>query len=1068
MNEEELTQQELEQAQQELNQLQQQMEQQEQLDQQQMQQQSQKKKQSLGDRVDQVKEGVDKFGKNLENVGKLEEKAADVLDGGKKATKAAGEVGSKASSASEKSAQAAQKAAEARAKVAHATAEAAKATREGAEKAKAGSAATTKAGAATTKAGVAVTEAGAAGSAAYGAGVPVAVAGAGITAAGATTTAAGASGTAAAGTVEASAGAAEAAARAAELEAKAEAAAAGAAVKAAQTSKAGSDTAKKASDMKFSDKLRQRGKLNQARGKQIQEKSKNFDSEKLIDRFFGETSILGKLMKGVLKFYDPKVVAIVMVIITSVAPILITYLLSPMFFMDMIRQNVSNTVADPDNIEKVQNYIAGLGFQDSEQAFYKEVNYLNTHYDKNLDFPYIMSALYYIDIYYGKSEYFVSDGNKSFCKELDMSDAASRKICSKNQVGYNLAKYYLNAAGSTTGSDGLVYSANKLYRLRQLAKAQFLGEKELTSATLDEYIEICIQKMDNESQNLAKYFPWLIGYIIAHSEIIPGAGATFDTLVAGTTELKKINDLIKIFEGTESWESIKLYTENGKYDAGLITALKNFITTFFECFTNVESVEFSITSDDGSEPTSGVDAVKNAFETWTTALASLTDITKLSKFIKVNYYEYSFSQDEFENYLVDHYIREMPEFYDIIKDANGKISDDKVYQLAYEIKVTKKIFDDLYKKDASAQETNTCNGDINLDLLAELHTPIDMTVGQTMKFAGPNNYGLYKGLVHNGVDLEDSSTGTKAGDKVYSVYDGVVTSSTADGTYPDKTAKGGWVTIQYYIQYKDNTLGNSKLAERFKSVTSTIVVYYGGMDAKKLTLKEGSTVKKGEVIGYVGSAAESENGLKPSLHIGVYDLKTGGFLNPVNMFITCKRSASSKKVCGTKNIEKVWTFLLSKGYPKEAAAGIMGVWKRESGFKPYIVQSHTDVYSKKYTTKVDNGKISRDKFANKGPGGGGYGLAQWTTSGRKENLYDFAKKKSKSVGDLELQLEFFEKEMKSNSYKKVRSKLMKATTVEEATKIFLRDYEGGGSSSLKLRTSYAKEIYEKYKNYECK
>ena len=37
---------------------------------------------------------------------------------------------------------------------------------------------------------------------------------------------------------------------------------------------------------------------------------------------------------------------------------------------------------DPDAVEKVNNFIAGLGFQDSKEAFYKEVDYLNIHYDK--------------------------------------------------------------------------------------------------------------------------------------------------------------------------------------------------------------------------------------------------------------------------------------------------------------------------------------------------------------------------------------------------------------------------------------------------------------------------------------------------------------------------------------------------------------------------------------------------------------------------------------------------------------------------------------------------------------
>ena len=197
-------------------------------------------------------------------------------------------------------------------------------------------------------------------------------------------------------------------------------------------------------------------------------------------------------------------------------------------------------------------------------------------------------------------------------------------------------------------------------------------------------------------------------------------------------------------------------------------------------------------------------------------------------------------------------------------------------------------FDSLYQKDETAQLYSRCIGDINLDLLNELTPPVDLTIGQTILFEGSNNYGLYKGISHRGVDLEETSTGTKAGDNVYSVYDGKVLESTVDGTYQDKTAKGGWLVIEYTVQYEDSSLGKSKLSMKFKSKMSTIKVYYGGLDSNRLTLKQNDIVSKGEVIGYVGDSSMSETGEKPSVHFGIYDVKNSLFLNPINMFITCK------------------------------------------------------------------------------------------------------------------------------------------------------------------------------------
>jgi murein DD-endopeptidase MepM/ murein hydrolase activator NlpD len=529
--------------------------------------------------------------------------------------------------------------------------------------------------------------------------------------------------------------------------------------------------------------------------------------------------------------------------------------------MDLIRESLSN----PDSVEKVSNYLSGLGFQNSKQAFYNEVDHLNTYYGESLDFPYIMSALYYVDIFHSDSEYLTTDDNEKLCSAIDKEYDSSK--CSAIQLGVQLAKYYLKESSTTTDNNGLVYSANKIYRLRDLAKHQFLGEKEEKTSSLYDYMAMYGNRLNDEQKRLLQYLPWLILYALAHSD--PVAGPAFDKAIVNLEIGKVLPDLILAIQGTESWGSIARYFDTGKYDAGVINAIKDFVTTYLNFFMDVKYVTFG---NNASEYSDDAD-----------------DKTILSS-IYITYYDFSFDQDKFENYLIDHYIKEMPEFSSLIRNEEGKVDEDKVTRIVYEIKTTKEIFDGIYENDKTAEENNKCIGNINLDLLSELHTPIDLTIGQSIKFSNSNNYGLYKGELHKGVDLEEDSTGTKTGDKVYSLYNGKVVESTFDDTYSDKDAKGGWLVIEYNVQYEDSTMGNSKLSAKFKSQASKIKVYYGGLDPGSIKLKQNDIVEKGQVIGNVGTSFDSENGVKPSLHFAIYDLKQGMFLNPINMFITCRRA----------------------------------------------------------------------------------------------------------------------------------------------------------------------------------
>ena len=88
-----------------------------------------------------------------------------------------------------------------------------------------------------------------------------------------------------------------------------------------------------------------------------------------------------------------------------------------------------------------------------------------------------------------------------------------------------------------------------------------------------------------------------------------------------------------------------------------------------------------------------------------------------------------------------------------------------------------------------------------------------------------------------------------------------------------------------------------------------------------------------------------------------------------------------------------------------------------------------------YTDAVDAETYT--KFATDGAG---YGLAQWTYSTRKAALLAFARAQGKSVGDLDLQIDFLLREM-LNSYPVLFGDLRTATNVRAASDSVLVKYE---------------------------
>lgn len=166
---------------------------------------------------------------------------------------------------------------------------------------------------------------------------------------------------------------------------------------------------------------------------------------------------------------------------------------------------------------------------------------------------------------------------------------------------------------------------------------------------------------------------------------------------------------------------------------------------------------------------------------------------------------------------------------------------------------------------------------------------------------------------------------------------------------------------------------------------------------------------------------------------------------------------------GKNNEEKIWNYLIEKGLSKAGAAGLMGNLNAESALNPKNLQNS---YEKKlgytddsYTAAVDNG--SYNNFVRDSAG---YGLAQWTYWSRKQNMLEFARAAGKSIGDLEMQLDFLFKEL-TEGYKAVLNVLKTATTVRAASDSVLLNYERPADQSEAVKTKragYGQTYYNKY------
>lgn len=144
--------------------------------------------------------------------------------------------------------------------------------------------------------------------------------------------------------------------------------------------------------------------------------------------------------------------------------------------------------------------------------------------------------------------------------------------------------------------------------------------------------------------------------------------------------------------------------------------------------------------------------------------------------------------------------------------------------------------------------------------------------------------------------------------------------------------------------------------------------------------------------------------------------------------------------------------------------GLAGNLYKESGILANNLQNTGNVKlgmtDAQFTAALDSGAYTKDQFINDR---NGYGLAQWTSAGRKKNLYEHIVAAKTSFGDAKAQCDFLVKEMKS-SYSAVWKTLLSATSIQEASDMVLMKFEIPANAAAKKaeRAKAGQDLYDQY------
>jgi len=169
--------------------------------------------------------------------------------------------------------------------------------------------------------------------------------------------------------------------------------------------------------------------------------------------------------------------------------------------------------------------------------------------------------------------------------------------------------------------------------------------------------------------------------------------------------------------------------------------------------------------------------------------------------------------------------------------------------------------------------------------------------------------------------------------------------------------------------------------------------------------------------------------------------------------------------------DEVFECLCRQTDNKALIAGVMGYFSRESMFKPNAVAGwdvrnlgQEEDICVLFTRVIDEGlrdgstrepfvMLIHDKF-------GGYGLGQWVSEAYLEGLYDYARSKGASIGDIETQCEFFFKSMSEN--KELMESIDGLTDARKVGRRIGYMYDGDDCGGAEIIADLSKAYYEQY------
>lgn len=222
-----------------------------------------------------------------------------------------------------------------------------------------------------------------------------------------------------------------------------------------------------------------------------------------------------------------------------------------------------------------------------------------------------------------------------------------------------------------------------------------------------------------------------------------------------------------------------------------------------------------------------------------------------------------------------------------------------------------------------------------------------------------------------------------------------------------------------------------------------------------------------------GTGADGDFGKNTDAALRAFQKDNGltvdGIYGPVSKATLEKTYAEGKTQTPTDtttdNAKAIWDRLYSAIQNPYGVAGVMGNFYAESALKSTNLQNTYEkslgMTDEGYTKAVDSGSYTN--FVNDKAG---YGLFQATFWSIKESLLNYARSKGVSIGDRDMQVDWFLQAMK-NEYKAIWTALTTAKTVREASDAVLLKFERPADQSEAVqvkRTGFGQTYFDKYAN----